>query len=130
MDAWLVSPGDKGPALKVSAYEQVDFMKKLWRDQLPVSKRAMKITREISFLETSPQGFKLSGKTGSNYYGHDYDQEKRVGLGWFISHLEKGDQEYIVVARFSDQVPVDTKKYGGLRAKQIVKDILSDQGLW
>ena len=130
MDAWLVSPGDKGPALKVSAYEQVDFMKKLWRDQLPVSKRAMKITREISFLETSPQGFKLSGKTGSNYYGHDYDQEKRVGLGWFISHLEKGDQEYIVVARFSDQIPVDAKKYGGLRAKQIVKDILSDQGLW
>jgi beta-lactamase class D len=129
-EAWLVSPGDKSPALKISAYEQVEFMKNLWTDHLPVSKRAMQITRDISFLEVSPHGFKLSGKTGSNYYDHNYDQDKRVGLGWFISHLEKGGQEYIAVANFSDVAPADAKKYGGLRAKQIVKDILSDEGLW
>jgi beta-lactamase class D len=129
-DAWLISPGDKAPALKISAYEQVEFMKNLWMDRLPVSKRAMQITREISFLETSPQGFKLSGKTGSNYYDHNSGKDKRVGLGWFISHLEKGDNEYIAVANFSDLVPVDAKKYGGLRAKQIVKDILLNEGLW
>jgi beta-lactamase class D len=130
IDAWLVSPGDKSPALKISAYEQVNFMKNLWTDQLPTSKRAMQITRDISFLELSPHGFNLSGKTGSNFYDHNTDQDKRVGLGWFISHLEKGDQEYIAVANFSDLTPVDAKKYGGLRAKQIVKDILSDEGLW
>ncbi len=129
-DAWLVSPGDKGPALKISAYEQVDFMKNLWADRLPVSKRAMQITRDISFLEVSPHGFKLSGKTGSNYYNQDTHKEKRVGFGWFISHLEKEDQEYIAVANFRDLAPVDAKKYGGLRAKQIVKDILLDEGLW
>ena len=129
-EAWLVSPGKKSPALKISAYEQVEFMKNLWTDHLPVSKRAMQITRDISFLELSPHGFKLSGKTGSNYYDHNYDQDKRVSLGWFISHLEKGEQEYIAVANFSDLVPADAKKYGGMRAKQIVKDILSDEGLW
>ncbi|NBU21703.1 hypothetical protein EBS43_09905, partial [bacterium] len=127
-EAWLVSPGNKSPALKISAYEQVEFMKNLWTDHFPVSKRAMQITRDI--LELSPHGFKLSGKTGSNYYDHNYDQDKRVSLGWFISHLEKGEQEYIAVANFSDLVPADAKKYGGMRAKQIVKDILSDEGLW
>jgi beta-lactamase class D len=129
-EAWLVSPGNSDPALKISAYEQVDFMNKLWADQLPVSKRAMQLTRKILFLEHSPHGFNFSGKTGSNYFDVSQGQEKRVGLGWFVSHLQKGDQEYIAVTRFSDLVPVDQKKYGGLRAKQITKDILADQGLW
>lgn len=128
--AWLISPGKKTPALKISAYEQVDFLKNLWTDQLPVSKQAMQITRDLTFLEKSPQGFKLSGKTGSNYYDHTDDNGKKIGLGWFISHLEKDGQEYIVVTHFSDLAPVDAKKYGGLRAKQITKEILSDKGLW
>jgi beta-lactamase class D len=128
--AWLVSPGDNDPAVKISAYEQVEFMKNLWTDNLPVSKRATRITRDLTFLETSPHGFKLNGKTGSNYYDHDYQKEKRLGFGWFVSHLEKGDQEYIAVANLSDLTPTDQKQYGGLRAKQITKKILMDEGLW
>jgi beta-lactamase class D len=128
--SWLVSPGDKAPALKISAYEQLDFMKNLWLDALPVSRRAMQITREITYLETSSKGFKLSGKTGSNYYDHFYDNDKRLGFGWFVSHIENGDKEYIAVANLSDLTPSKAKNYGGLRAKQITKQILLDEGLW
>lgn len=129
-EAWLVSPADTGPALKISAYEQAEFMKNLWSDQLPVSKRAMKIAKELTFLEVSPKGFKLSGKTGSNYYDKLYGSEKRTGFGWFISHLENGSSEYITVANLSDQAPTDAKEYGGLRSKKITKEILTDLGLW
>jgi len=125
-EAWLVSPSDKKPGLKISAYEQVDFMKKLWTDNLPASKRSMQLTREITFLEKSPQGFVLSGKTGSNFY----DKEHKVHLGWFISHLQKGDQEYITVTNISDLKPVEIQGYGGMRAKTLTKQILADQGLW
>jgi beta-lactamase class D len=128
--AWLVSPGDKAPALKISAYEQVEFMKNLWADRLPASERALKITRQITFLETSPKGFKLSGKTGSNYYDNDYGKEKRLGFGWFISHIENGDQEYVAATNFSDLTPTEAKSYGGPRAKEITKNILFDKGLW
>ncbi len=128
--AWLTSPAEKSPSLDISAYEQASFMEELWADRLPVSKRSMQITRDITFLETSPKGFKLSGKTGSNYYDKNYGIEKRMGLGWFIAHLKKGDQEYIVVTNFSDLIPTDAKQYGGLRAKAITKQILSDRGLW
>lgn len=124
--AWLVSPASEGPALKVSAYQQVDFMKKLWADQLPASKKSMATTREITFLETSPKGFQLSGKTGSNFY----DKDRKMHLGWFIAHLQKGDQEYISVANFSDLQPTEAKGYGGMRAKDITKVILTDLGLW
>lgn len=128
--AWLVNPSDKDPAIKISAYEQVEFMKNLWTDQLPVSKRATRITREITYLETSPKGFKLSGKSGSSFYDHNYQAKERLGFGWFVSHLQNGDQEYITAANLSDLLPTDAKKYGGQRARQMTKDILSDRGIW
>ena len=130
-EAWLVSPGKTNdPALKVSAYEQVEFMKSLWTDALPVSKDAMKRVREITFLEKSPRGFLLSGKTGSNFFDENHGQDQRRGLGWFVSHLERGSQEYIVVTRFTDEELKPANQYGGPRAKQITKDILADLGLW
>jgi len=125
-EAWLVSPAENKPALKISAYQQVEFMKSLWTDSLPVSKRATRLTREITFLETSPHGFKLSGKTGSNFY----DKEHKIHFGWFVSHLEKGEEEYIAVANLSDLAPSDESGYGGAKAKMIAKKILTKQGLW
>lgn len=124
--AWLVLPNDPGPALKISAYEQVDFMKKLWANKLPASARAIQLTKEITFLETSPKGFRLSGKTGSSFY----DKDRKVALGWFVSHLEKEDKEYLAVTNFRDLEPFPEKSYGGLRAKEVTKQILTDQGLW
>lgn len=122
--AWLVSPSAKTSALKISGYEQLDFMKKLWRDQLAASKRSQRLTREITFLETSPNGFRLSGKTGSNVY------EKDRKLGWFISHLQKGDAEYLTVMNFSDLQPKADGEAGGPRAKKMTKDFLEARGLW
>lgn len=124
--AWLVSPADRGPALKISAYEQVEFMKKLWTDKLPVSKRSMALTRELIFLETSPKGYRLSGKTGSNYY----DKEKKQHFGWFVAHLQKGDEQYIAVTNFSDLGPSTEEGYGGPKAKAVTKKILESRGLW
>lgn len=124
--AWLISPAAKGSALKISGYEQIEFLKKLWRDQLPASKRSQALTREITYLETSPQQFRLSGKTGSNFY----DKDRKVHLGWFIGHLQKGDQEYLVVTNLSDREPTDQPGFGGARAKAIAKTILADLKLW
>lgn len=125
-EAWLVSPAEKSSALKISAYEQVKFMEKLWTDRLPASKKAMKLTRDITFIETSPKGYKLSGKTGSNFF----DIDKKIQFGWFISHISNGDQEYIAVTNFSDLKSSKLSEYGGPRAQAVTKRILTDMGLW
>ena len=125
-DAWLVSPASTGPALKISAYEQLEFMKKLWLSKLPASERAMKLTRDITYLETSPKGFRLSGKTGSN----SFDQDKKIQLGWFVSHVENGDVRYLTVTGIRDIQPSDGKSNGGPRAREITKKLLADHGLW
>lgn len=125
-EAWLVSPGLPEPALRISAYEQVEFLKNLWRDLLPVSKRSMQLTREITFLETSPQGYRLNGKTGSNFF----DRERTKHLGWFVGHIEKEGQEYLVATVFSDLDPSIEPGFGGPRAKQMTKDWLASENLW
>lgn len=124
--AWIISPS-KEKALKISAYEQVDFMKKLWTNALPVTERSMKLTQDITFIEESAKGYRLSGKTGSGFY----DKEQKLNLGWFVSHIQNGEQEYIAVTTLSDLTPVsEVKHYGGPRAKELTKNILEDQGLW
>ncbi|MBP9854483.1 MAG: class D beta-lactamase [Candidatus Omnitrophica bacterium] len=123
-EAWLVRPDDPVPALKISAYEQLEFMKAFWTEKLSVSPRAIQITKDIIYLETSPKGFKLNGKTGSNYY------EDQRRLGWFIAHIENDQQKYLAITNFSDIAPPQTDSYGGPQAKEITKKILMDQGLW
>lgn len=124
--AWLNSPNDPKGSLAISSYEQVEFMKKLWKGELPVSARAMELTKKITYLESSPKGYKLSGKTGSNYF----DPAKKIQLGWFISHITNGEKEYIAVTNICDIKPIETEKFGGQRAKAITLEMLKDSGLW
>lgn len=123
--AWITSPAS-GKGLKISPYGQIDFMKKLWKNQLPVSQRAMKLTQDITFLETSPKGYRFSGKTGSNFF----DQDRKVRMGWFVSHIQKGDTEYVSVVNFKDLGPTTEAEYGGAKAKEITKKFLNEQNLW
>lgn len=123
--AWITNPAT-GKGLKINPYGQIEFMKKLWRNELPVSQRAMDLTKKITFIDTSPNGYKLSGKTGSNYF----DEARKVRMGWFISHLQKGDQEFVTVTNFRDLGPSDDAEYGGLRAKDITIKLLAEKGLW
>lgn len=75
-------------SLKVSADEQVDFLRRLYKEELPVSKRSLKILKEIMTLEETP-GYKLSGKTGGGPIS-----EGRY-LGWFVGYLETKENTYI-----------------------------------
>lgn len=124
--AWLNAPNDPKGSLALSAYEQVEFMKKLWTNSLPASQRSMDLTRDISYLETSKNGFRLSGKTGSNGFNAD----RTIQFGWFIAHLSRDGEEYIAVTNISDLAPVEGKSYGGTRAKEITKKMLEKSGLW
>lgn len=124
--AWLQSPDDKNGALKINAYEQVDFMKKLWSSTLPSSKESQSITRDLTYLETSPAGFKLSGKTGSGFYKKD----RNLKIGWFIAHVSNGDKEYIAVANLHDVSKPGNTEAGGPRVREIMKKILRDGELW
>jgi len=126
--AWLSS------SLKISANEQLTFLKNFAMSKLPISQEAMQNTKENMYLGKSPNGWNLYGKTGSGVSPEDMKQSERNPRvkrdGWFIGLIEKGDKEYVFALNFSDLKPVDLSVAGGTQAKQITQAILAQMGLF
>lgn len=105
-------------SLKISADEQVEFLRRLYRNELPFDRRAMEITRKIMVMMTS-DGAVLSGKTGSGEWGNRT-------LGWFVGHLTGADgHEYVFAANM--EAPSGA---WGPKARETVIDILTELHLF
>lgn len=70
-------------ALTISAIEQVEFLSRLARKELPVSVRAQEIVARITRLEESG-GRVLHGKTG-------WFARSKPGIGWLVGWVEGPD---------------------------------------
>lgn len=110
-ESWLSA------SLKISAYEQLDFLKKLIKETLPVSNHAIKMTKKIMFVEELEKGWKLYGKTGSGR-----DKSNNMQYGWFIGWVEKASQTYIIVLNINDRKQMS--EFAGRRAKAKARKIL------
>jgi beta-lactamase class D len=108
--SWLNS------SLKISPKEQIVFIEKLIKEELPVSEHAHKMTKQLLYLEEINDGWKLFGKTGS---GIQKDQEgKHIEdryIGWFVGWVEKDDQTLAFAYLKCDDK--DEEIAGGIRAK-------------
>lgn len=91
--AWL------GSSLQISPVEQVAFLRKLLRGELPVSSSAVAHTVTIMDYGTQPGGWHVYGKTGA---GASRDAEGQMifgrPFGWFVGWAEK-DGRKVVFAR-------------------------------
>lgn len=128
--AWLTPSGFMEEkvtnSLKINAYEQLDFLKKLWTNKLPVSQHATDLTKKLTFIETSPNGYILNGKTGSGFV-----ENSQRRIGWFISHLQKGNEEYLSVMTFTDKAEgLEKEMFAGQQAKAISIDIFNENLHW
>ena len=73
-------------SLRISADEQIVFLRKLAADKLPVSKRTLDIVKKITVLEKTPE-YTLHGKTG-------WAQSTDKDLGWLVGWVEKDKNIY------------------------------------
>ncbi len=71
-----------GSTLKISADEQVDFLRKFYDNRLGVSARTTSIVKNILVLEKTGL-YTLSGKTGLS------SRENGTFLGWFVGYVER-----------------------------------------
>ena len=74
-------------SLRISANEQIDFLKAFYNGQLPVSRRTTQIVRDILELEKTPT-YKLSAKTGGGSISEG------VYIGWFVGYVETKENVY------------------------------------
>jgi beta-lactamase class D len=104
-------------ALKISADEQVEFLRRLYHGDLPFSQRSMEIVKEILLLEAT-DAYQLSGKTGSG-------QIDALYIGWFVGFLEQADNVYF----FAANIQGANAEAKGPKAKEIVLSILREYEL-
>ena len=109
---WLQS------SLAISADEQVDFLRRLVRGELPFSTRTMEIGRELIALEEQG-GRVLRGKTGSGRGAGEAGD-----LGWFIGSVTGPDVEVVFACN------VEGKGAWGPQARRIALAVLAERGIW
>jgi beta-lactamase class D len=77
---WLEGP------LQITPRQQIEFLQKLYRNEVPFSQRTIDLVKDIMVVERTPD-YVLRGKTG-------WDGAVEPGIGWFVGYLEQNDNVY------------------------------------
>lgn len=102
--------------LRISPFEQVEFLKRLYSEDLPFSKRSIRIVKDILINEQT-DNYVLRGKTG---WAARYEPQ----AGWYIGYLEENGNVYF----FANNIDIKEDKDTSARIS-IVKDIFKSIGL-
>lgn len=97
-----------GTSLRISADEQVQFLKRFYEGRLGLSERTTRLTKEIMVADEGP-GWRLSAKTGACP-----SSEQEVSL-WYVGYVEKGK------AVFYFALQMGNREYGDLFAQRVSK---------
>jgi beta-lactamase class D/beta-lactamase class D OXA-42 len=111
--AWLSS------SLKISALEELAFLEKIVRRQLPVTARAYEMTARITALPSTANGWEVHGKTGTGSPKKaDGSEDDAHAFGWFVGWATKGGRTIVFVRSIQD-TPADAHQElrAGLRAR-------------
>jgi beta-lactamase class D len=87
-------------SLKISAREQIEFLKKMYDHRLPgISSRTIDLVRDMMLYESGP-GYRLYGKTGGGIFKDHF-------IGWYVGFVETTEGIWyfamnIFVDQFSD----------------------------
>ena len=109
-NAWLSS------SLQISPAEQIVFLRKLLRHQLPVSTRAQDMTIRIMPAFPRSDGWVVQGKTGTgSVQGPDGRADQNRQLGWFVGWAAKGNRRLIFARLIKDEAKVEVP--AGYRAR-------------
>lgn len=104
-------------SLRISADEQIEFLKKFYTGKLPVSAHATAIVKDILVLEKTPR-YTLSGKTGGGSLPNG------SSLGWFVGYVETQGNVYFFATN------IEGANYAAIRDRRIAltKQILTELG--
>lgn len=106
-DAWRSSAG----SLKITPNQQVNFLEKLERAQLPFSQRTREIVQKVMLVEGEPNDG-LYGKTGTD------SKDGKLISGWFVGFVKKAQNTYVFATR------IEADGATGRKARGITESVL------
>jgi beta-lactamase class D len=104
--------------LRISAEEQVEFLRQLYEGELPFSGGSMNTVREMIVVEEG-EGYKLSGKTG-------WASRVEPQTGWFVGYLELEDRACVFATNAEREGSSESL---GWMSREITGEILRGMGL-
>ena len=85
--------------LRISPEEQIKFLVRLYKEDLPFSPAVIKTVKDIMVIERQ-DNYTLRGKTG---WGRDVDGIKNIG--WYVGYLERDRNVYFYALNIVNQDP-------------------------
>jgi len=85
--------------LRISPEEQIKFLVRLYKEDLPFSIAVMQTVKDIMVIERQ-DNYTLRGKTG---WGRDVDGMKNIG--WYVGYLERDHNVYFYALNIVNQDP-------------------------
>jgi beta-lactamase class D len=91
--------------IRITARQQIDFLRRLYKNDLPFSPRTIGIVKDILIHEKT-DAHVLRGKTGMAGYGGT------PTLGWFVGWLERGERAWVFAMNvdYKDKMPTGLRK--------------------
>jgi beta-lactamase class D len=106
--------------LRITPQAQIEFLQRLYKEELPFSKRSFSIVKDIMVLEKTPE-YTLRGKTGWAGFGSDVIPQ----IGWYVGYVEKGKEVYF----FATNIDIQNDKKDPSARAEITRRCLKDLAL-
>ena len=103
-------------SLVISAIEQVEFLKNLYRHYLPFRKSSYEILQKIMLVEKTP-AFTIYAKTG-------WVTRTTPQIGWYVGYVETPNDVWF----FATNLDVHNDKDLAIRQK-LTRDVLQEKGI-
>ena len=75
--------------LRITAQQEIQFLRRLYKNNLPFSERSLSITKDIMIVEQTPD-YTIRAKTGLV----SFEDETKPQIGWYVGYLKKGKDVY------------------------------------
>lgn len=106
---------------RISQFEQIDFLIRLYKNQLPFAAKNMQLVKEIMIMEKNELSL-LRAKTGLCMQGDYY-------IGWFVGYLEKEGNTYFFALNMESPLAEENPDVIPAR-KAITMSILKELGVY
>jgi beta-lactamase class D len=115
--AWLSS------SLEISPLEQLEFLRKIVRRELPVSAHAYEMTQALVDIGPQSSGWHVYGKTGAGM-SKNPDGTTAMGQpwGWFVGWATRGDRT-VVFARLTKDTERPSAPPGKAAREAVLRDL-------
>ena len=104
----------------ISPKNQVEFLKSLYEEKLPFSKRNTDTVKNVMITEQTEE-YNIRGKTG-------WTRENNINTGWWTGYIETKKGTYIFATRLLQDRKKNRSDFGSCR-KEITKKVFRDLGI-